>query len=76
MLLATLNPRVSMAQAIVTPFVSLIADEFVPKPNEHEVDAVFRVPLKIFLHIEGKSYVDFHLSGFGEDVYERNHGFV
>lgn len=75
-LLAELNPRVSMAQAIVTPFVAIIPDYFVSKPNEHEVDAVFKVPLRTFLQTKGKSYVDFHLTGFGPDVYERNHGLV
>lgn len=73
-LLSTLNPRVSMAQAIVTPFVALVRDGFKAVPNEHEVDAVFKVPLSLFLSIKGKSYVDFHLAGFGDDVYERNHG--
>ncbi|KAI9029238.1 NUDIX hydrolase domain-like protein [Hyaloraphidium curvatum] len=72
--LAELSARVSMAQAVVSPFVALVPDDFIPVPNEHEVDAVFRVPLRTFLGTRGKSYVDFRLDGFGPDVYERNHG--
>jgi len=48
-IIGTLDQILSLHYYLVTPFVAIIPDDFVPIPNEDEIEAVFKVPLSIFM---------------------------
>ena len=48
-IIGTLDQILSLHHYLVTPFVAIIPGDFVPIPNEDEIDAVFKVPLSFFM---------------------------
>ncbi len=48
-IIGTLDQILSLHHYLVTPFVAIIPADFVPIPNEDEIDAVFKVPLSFFM---------------------------
>ena len=49
-IIGTLDQILSLHYYLVTPFVALIPDDFVPIPNTGEIEAVFKVPLTFFMN--------------------------
>ncbi len=49
-IIGTLDQILSLHYYLVTPFVALIPDDFVPIPNTGEIDDVFKVPLTFFMN--------------------------
>ena len=49
-IIGTLDQILSLHYYLVTPFVALIPDDFVPIPNMSEIEAVFKVPLAFFMN--------------------------
>ncbi len=48
-ILGTLDQILSLHYYLVTPFVAVIPDDFIPIPNSDEIQIVFRVPLTFFM---------------------------
>ena len=48
-IIGTLDQILSLHYYLVTPFVGLIPDDFIPVPNEEEIEAVFKAPLSFFM---------------------------
>ncbi len=48
-ILGTLDQILSLHYYLVTPFVAVIPDDFIPIPNRDEIQIVFRVPLTFFM---------------------------
>ena len=48
-IIGTLDQILSLHYYLVTPFVGLIPEKFVPLPNADEIEAVFKVPLTFFM---------------------------
>ncbi|XP_065175399.1 uncharacterized protein LOC135805308 [Sycon ciliatum] len=61
-----LPPHFARNQSSVVPVVGFIPENFPPRIQEAEVDAVFRAPLEMFLSSENHSskYIDFHANRF------------
>ncbi len=51
-IIGKLDQILSLHYYLVTPFVALIPEDFVPIPNEDEIEAVFKVPLSFFMNSE------------------------
>jgi 8-oxo-dGTP pyrophosphatase MutT (NUDIX family) len=51
-IIGKLDQILSLHYYLVTPFVGLIPNDFVPVPNEDEIEAVFKVPLSFFMNSE------------------------
>lgn len=51
-IIGTLDQILSLHYYLVTPFVGIIPENFVPIPNEDEIEAVFKVPLSFFMNSE------------------------
>jgi 8-oxo-dGTP pyrophosphatase MutT (NUDIX family) len=51
-IIGKLDQILSLHYYLVTPFVALIPEDFVPVPNEDEIEAVFKVPLSFFMNSE------------------------
>lgn len=49
-ILGTLDQILSLHYYLVTPFVAVIPDNFIPIPNRDEIQIVFRVPLTFFMN--------------------------
>ena len=49
-IIGTMDQILSLHYYLVTPFVALIPDDFVPIPNTGEIEAVFKVPLTFFMN--------------------------
>ena len=49
-IIGTLDQILSLHYYLVTPFVALIPDDFVPIPNTGEIETVFKVPLTFFMN--------------------------
>ena len=52
-IIGTLDQILSLHHYLVTPFVAIIPDDFLPIPNENEIEVVFKVPLSFLslIHI-------------------------
>lgn len=48
-IIGTLDQILSLHYYLVTPFVGIIPENFIPIPNEDEIEAVFKVPLSFFM---------------------------
>ena len=51
-LLGMLDQILSLHYYLVTPYVGLIPSDFVPLPNNDEIESVFKVPLAFFMKSE------------------------
>ena len=51
-IIGKLDQILSLHYYLVTPFVGLIPNDFVPMPNKDEIEAVFKVPLSFFMNSE------------------------
>jgi len=49
-IIGTLDQILSLHYYLVTPFVALIPNDFVPIPNTGEIEAIFKVPLTFFMN--------------------------
>jgi len=49
-IIGTLDQILSLHNYLVTPFVALIPEDFVPVPNVSEIQATFKVPLNFFMN--------------------------
>jgi 8-oxo-dGTP pyrophosphatase MutT (NUDIX family) len=48
--LGQIDQIISLYHYLVTPFVAIIASDFISRPNSDEINAVFEVPLSFFLN--------------------------
>ena len=48
--LGQIDQIISLYHYLVTPFVAIIASDFISRPNSDEIDTVFEVPLSFFLN--------------------------
>ena len=51
-IIGCLDQIISLHYFLVTPFVGLISEDFIPNPNILETDSVFEVPLNFFMNSE------------------------
>jgi 8-oxo-dGTP pyrophosphatase MutT (NUDIX family) len=51
-IIGKLDQILSIHYYLVTPFVGLIPNDFVPVPNEDEIKTIFKVPLSFFMNSE------------------------
>lgn len=64
-----LTPLATTSGYIVTPFISTISNDYCPKPDPGEVDAIFEVPLNYLLNPNNIRSHQFHLRGESHRVY-------